>query len=428
MKMRHNIVILLIAYIIAVSCGEKTENMVINYKEASIQKIETENQLKTSVFTAARKNVPLNPDKGLGIGILYEDRTKTSCIVVYSNHNQMKKFVFTLIDGYWERRELIEQLYFEPSSIPQSLNKVTEDNWIRLAVIYGKDYSGYYYTMFELEHHEGMGSGDFMWCVTTSGQIFKAVFEENLRVWDGNYWDFTLDQMEFYLEGHEDSPKTYYTTTVENPFGTTAGADDIYIYYEADGPPNSPQLSYPNNNSSVSGLSVNFSWQSAGGTTASSYALLVTDNGQTFYNNTNITGTSQTVSGFENGKSYEWKVRASNLNGTGPWSETWSFSVPLHTPSVTGSVQSLSPRLDWQAVPGATSYKIVKFGISGSQEFTTTNTYYIDWSEAPVELSITFTFPEYYVKAVNAYGESDPSMIIVYKIVEESGGGGGFGF
>ena len=137
-------------------------------------------------------------------------------------------------------------------------------------------------------------------------------------------------------------------------------------------------------NGSPVGLGVNinpiFSW--AGSTGADSYELQVsTDSGfgpgSIIFDRSGITGNSQAVNGLETGKTYYWRVRATNDAGTSDWSApTWSFQVAgtCPTPAVTlnpyppdtfTEIPLTSQFLTWESSTGANSYEVY-FGSSSN--------------------------------------------------------------
>jgi len=69
-----------------------------------------------------------------------------------------------------------------------------------------------------------------------------------------------------------------------------------------------------------------------------------------------------------------------NEAGTSGWSSTRSFTATLTPPSVSGSIQSGNPRLDWSSVQNADYYEIYKRTDTSNWLLyaTTSSTSYVD--------------------------------------------------
>lgn len=88
----------------------------------------------------------------------------------------------------------------------------------------------------------------------------------------------------------------------------------------------------------------------------------------------NITGTSRSLSGLANGSDHYWRVMASVSGNAGTWSSTWRFktilgTVSLSSPTDKSTGVSASPTLSWNAVKGAASYHLQ---VSLTSSFATT--------------------------------------------------------
>lgn len=137
--------------------------------------------------------------------------------------------------------------------------------------------------------------------------------------------------------------------------------------------PPAPVLNSPVNNATNVSINPTFSWNSSLG--ASYYQLQVSSQSNfstTVFNQSNITTTSKQVTDLEQESSYYWRVRGSNANGYGPWSEVRSFTtqVPLQQPTLLSPADnstniSITPNFVWQAVPTASSYQLQISGNSG---------------------------------------------------------------
>ena len=93
-------------------------------------------------------------------------------------------------------------------------------------------------------------------------------------------------------------------------------------------PPQAPELSSPADGALDQTLSPMLQWNASEG--AASYSLQVSTN-NTFtiplYDNTELTATSEQISGLTTLTTHYWRVRAKNSYGTSNWSGTWSFTT-----------------------------------------------------------------------------------------------------
>jgi len=164
--------------------------------------------------------------------------------------------------------------------------------------------------------------------------------------------------------------------------GTTYWDADLWIaaVIEPVATPVAPVSLSPANNSTSVSTSPTLTWNASTG--ATSYQLQVSANSgftTTIFNQSNITGTSQQVTGLSNNSTYYWRVNASNASGTSAWSSpVWNFttiagaapSAPtLASPANGATGVSTTPTLNWFASTGATSYQLQ---VSTNSGFTTT--------------------------------------------------------
>ena len=126
-----------------------------------------------------------------------------------------------------------------------------------------------------------------------------------------------------------------------------------------------PTLASPANGATGISVTPTLSWNATAG--AASYRLQVsTDPGfasQPVFDQSNITGTSQQVSGLANNTLYYWRVNATNAGGTSVYSTAWTFTTILASPMLASPASgatgiSLSPTLSWNATAGAASYEL----------------------------------------------------------------------
>jgi hypothetical protein len=146
------------------------------------------------------------------------------------------------------------------------------------------------------------------------------------------------------------------------------------------GVPGVPQQILPTNGTSVFPSNVSFAWSPI--STAESYRLQVSKSSTFASGNItidNIKSLSHIVPQLDPSSTYFWRVRASNVSGSGNYSTVQSFTTGSST-AIPGSTVLLSPKngatniiltpeLKWASVPGATSYRVQ---ISTSSSFSTT--------------------------------------------------------
>ena len=167
-------------------------------------------------------------------------------------------------------------------------------------------------------------------------------------------------------------------------------------------------------NSSASGKPV-LTWKAVSGATSykvyrsttkgSGYSLLGT-----------VTATSYTNTGAKAGTTYYYRVKACNDAGLSPYSNVVSGKVKSVTPKPSAPVVKIGhsaasgkPMLTWNAVSGATSYKVYRAtSQNGTYSLlgTVTTTSYINTG---AKAGVTYY---YKVKAVNSAGESAYSNIV----------------
>jgi hypothetical protein len=125
-----------------------------------------------------------------------------------------------------------------------------------------------------------------------------------------------------------------------------------------------PALASPSNGAMGISTSPTLSWQPS--IEATSYRLQLSTSltfSTTVFDQSNITGTSQPISGLINNTLYYWRVNATNGCGTSNYSEPFSFTTIVGIPDLVSPTngatnQPLSLTLSWGAVTGAATYRI----------------------------------------------------------------------
>ncbi len=175
------------------------------------------------------------------------------------------------------------------------------------------------------------------------------------------------------------SPNLVYTVTLTSNVKDLAGTSlaGNYVWSFTTAAAGSPTPVSPIDGAINQSITPVMIWSGVAG--ASSYHLQVSsDPGflTTVYNDSTLTGTSQTVSGLLVGTTYYWRVNAKISGGSSAYSTVWSFTtigVPaspvLIAPSDLAINISTAPLFRWNATPGAASYRLQ---VSTTSNFTTT--------------------------------------------------------
>ncbi|MBI4615900.1 MAG: matrixin family metalloprotease [Planctomycetes bacterium] len=128
----------------------------------------------------------------------------------------------------------------------------------------------------------------------------------------------------------------------------------------------------------ISSTTPTYTWNAVSG--ATSYELLVHPSGQPnpILSVQNIATTSySTVTPLPGEASYYWWVRARNAAGTGPWSNTFQFTISAPTPGMPSQISPIGPTsvnppvLTWNAAANATKYEILVNQINGQANIVT---------------------------------------------------------
>ncbi len=137
----------------------------------------------------------------------------------------------------------------------------------------------------------------------------------------------------------------------------------------------------------------------------------------TVYDDSTLTGTSQSLTALAVGTTYFWRVNSKNASGTSEYSDVWSFTtitlpaIPVLVSPLTGATnQPVNPMLTWNSVTGATSYRLQ---VSTDNTFATT--FYNDstrtsTSQQIATLAVGTTY-FWRVNAKNAAGTSSYSVV-----------------
>ena len=199
----------------------------------------------------------------------------------------------------------------------------------------------------------------------------------------------------------------YYRVKAVNRDGMASGYSNIVSCKAKAAAPAAPSVTAGNSSTGKPRLT----WKAVSG--AVSYRIYRSESRGTGYSLLGTTSsTSYTNTGAKAGKTYYYRVKAVNRDGMASgYSNIVSGKATLPAPvlNIGLSVSSGKPMLAWDAVPGATSYRIYRStsrGTGYSLLATTTSTSYVNTSAAKG------TTYYYRVKACNAAGLSPYSNIV----------------
>jgi hypothetical protein len=138
------------------------------------------------------------------------------------------------------------------------------------------------------------------------------------------------------------------------------------VVYTPPIPPSAPALLSPANGGTGQSVTLPLIWHTVSGA-ATYQAQLASDSLFTtiIHEDSALVDTLTTVSSLQQNSSYYWRVSATNLGGTSPWSGVWKFTtigsspaIPLLLSPANGATgQPVSLQLVWGAVPTATTYQ-----------------------------------------------------------------------
>jgi hypothetical protein len=216
--------------------------------------------------------------------------------------------------------------------------------------------------------------------------------------------------------------RTYYWKANAFNSGGTSDWSGIWSFTTIIAAPSTPILSSPQNNLTNAVTSQNLSWNAVSG--AALYQLQVSTDinfSSAIFDQSNLSTTSQLISGLSNNTRYFWHVRAMNAGGTSEWSTVWNFTTIVLAPTVpalispqnnsTININYLQPSttFTWSSAGEAVTYQLQ---VSENPTFSST---FLDQSGI-TETSFTIgglrTIKYYWRnRAVNAGGTSNWSTV-----------------
>lgn len=179
-----------------------------------------------------------------------------------------------------------------------------------------------------------------------------------------------------------------------------------------------PQLQQPADGATGLPTEITFEWGEV--SSADTYQIHVSDtlNFQNILVEENTPDTSITISGFNEGQTYYWRVRAGDVILTivtyGDWSDTWSFSTAPPAPAAPELISptngknnvTISPLLNWNHSEHAESYRVQ---LSETENFFSVSEDHSNISDSEIHITDLQTGTSYYwrVNATNQSGTGD---------------------
>lgn len=214
----------------------------------------------------------------------------------------------------------------------------------------------------------------------------------------------------------------YYWRVNATNTGGTSEWSTVWNFTTIVAAPIAPNLVLPVNGATGVSTQPNMDWNDVSG--AATYHLQISFN-NTFtalaLDQSGITASQFAVgAGILSGTTqYFWRVSAINVGGEGPWSAVWNFTTTIGAPAApillsppnNSTGNSLNPILDWNNVPGATSYRVQ---LSLSPTFTTTIVNQVTGSASQYQIITPLTYNTTYywrANATNAGGTSTWSEV-----------------
>ncbi|TDI83749.1 MAG: T9SS type A sorting domain-containing protein [Caldithrix sp.] len=177
-----------------------------------------------------------------------------------------------------------------------------------------------------------------------------------------------LTSTSFQVSSLSNSTTYYWRVNATNAIGTSGWAPAWEFSTEGAGSaPAAPALSSPSDNATNISTAPNLVWNASSG--ATSYQLQVSavaDFSTTFVDQSGITSNTYQINGLLNNTTYYWRVKATNANGTSPYSTVWQFSTTaatlsapaLSSPADNATNLPMELNLVWNTVSGAVSYQV----------------------------------------------------------------------
>lgn len=208
------------------------------------------------------------------------------------------------------------------------------------------------------------------WNQSATATSYHVQVAENQDFTNNTYDETGVAINQFATSGLKNKTKYYWRVSASNSVGE-GDWSATWNFTTLDKSTAIPTLALPENNASNLEPPVNFVWNKIN--TASTYFIQVSPNEDFDLNKlvilrSNLIDNSYTSTGTElsNGKTYYWRVAATINGELGDWSDVWQFSTKSNSPGPTETYPadsminiSLTPKIEWESINGATSYDFI---------------------------------------------------------------------
>ena len=170
------------------------------------------------------------------------------------------------------------------------------------------------------------------------------------------------------------SNTTYYWHVNATGGGGTSDYSNLSSFTTIAPIPSVPTLSSPSTGATGVATNTALTWSASTGATSYTVQISTVSTFASKVEQSGITGTTFSPSGLLNNTVYYWRVSATSSGGTSNFSSSRSFTTILAAPTLSSPSSgaagiSSSPTLSWNAVSGATSYRLQ---VSTSTDFLST--------------------------------------------------------
>ncbi|MCL6260786.1 Ig-like domain-containing protein [Aquiflexum sp. TKW24L] len=208
------------------------------------------------------------------------------------------------------------------------------------------------------------------WNTVTGAKTYRVQISKEINFATLSLDNAAVTSNSLQVSGLQDGVTYYWRVRATNESGSSSYSS-VWSFQTklAAIPPPAPTLRSPSNNATGLATTLKLTWNVV--TSASGYALEVSKNSdfKTLDIDIKTLKTNEfTVSGLQDDTSYFWRVRASNSAGNSPYSTVWTFRTikPIPVPAAPNLVSpsngakdlSISPRLQWNTVTGAKTYRV----------------------------------------------------------------------
>jgi uncharacterized protein YkwD len=190
----------------------------------------------------------------------------------------------------------------------------------------------------------------------------------NSIIYDFEGWGAVQNNLRWKVDGLQDEVK--YIVDIKNIVVNGQNKEYNYWFKLTDNiynqKPNTPLLSYPQDNAQNVPLNVSFSWSVVNYAYSYKFQLATDFNFQNIVKDTTVVSNGMIIQGLTPLTQYFWRVRAINDIGQSDWAQTFTYTTAAPKPDKpnlvypTNNLQDVSiiPTFKWNNIAGAQTYQI----------------------------------------------------------------------